>query len=112
MKLKCFKCNKVLSESEYIESDKKGVENEISLRKIVREVYNKRRNDREFPSGPEGDELYDNYLENIESKITILSNPDPRTNEEKAKVRKEIQDFRKNPQNSQNIQNGKTENEE
>ena len=56
---------------------------------MVIDVFNKRRTDRDFPPGPEGDDLYDIYLEKIEDMISVLSSPDA-TKEEKDKVRREL----------------------
>ena len=53
------------------------------------DVFNKKRTDRDFPPGPEGDDLYDQYLEKIEDMIMVLCSPQA-TKEEKEKVRNEI----------------------
>lgn len=71
------------------------------------ETFNKKR-DRDFPPGPEGDEMYDDYLENIEHMIMIWSDPNE-DEKEKKKVRDEVKAERKN---NQSMLNRKEENDD
>ena len=79
----------MLSRDEYIEQDERAVDKELDNRKSVINVYNKRRTDSDFPPGPEGDELYDKYLEDIEDMVMILSSTIA-TEEDKNKIRRKI----------------------
>ena len=63
------------------------------------DVYNKRRNDDDFLPGPEGDQQYDEYLEDIEDMIMVLSNA-LASDEEKNKVRKKVKAEKQNAQNA------------
>ena len=89
MKLKCHNknCNYQLSRDDYIDYDQRKVKTEISCRKSVLDIYNKRRG--AFPDGPEGDELYDEYLEDIENMVMILASTTI-SEKEKNEIRKKI----------------------
>ena len=97
-KKKCDRCPAYYYREDYTEGDTFEVDQELGKRKMVLDVFNKRRTDRDFPPGPEGDELYDQYLEKIEDMISVLTSPEA-TKEEKEKVRREIKAEKNHAQN-------------
>ena len=96
---KCDRCAQYYYREDYTEGDSFEVNQELGKRKYVLDVFNKRRTDRDFPPGPEGDDLYDQYLEKIEDMIHVLSSSDA-TKEEKDRVRRELKAEKNHAQNA------------